>query len=765
MVEQTNRILALIALVITAPASMAQFSDRGPDRSFSRYHDARYSSPLNRYGAVEGSPYGDYGYDANYSDYNAPKSSPIGNGLSYLRNEYQDRFTNERNRLTRGYDYQAPLNSAVEDSFRAPLSYDTGDFGRTGLSSNDRGRDLHNSYENRGRLVDPFQLPSQQDYLQRDQYRNAPWSRDDRSGTDIQSRLRIPLDRVDYSNPRYNDRPVAPGRDRPDFLDGGGVPGFDYRTQPLPNSDVPLSNNRPLPGADPFTPPLPRRDGENAADGVFKAISARYSNPVNVRAVGSMTSTQAMALYREVSQQTDQRHLEPSSYDLRIRRGLRNLGIALENPTFTRSLGVQVDSFRVDGFRTTLSRIAETMNVANYNDAQGVVQRVMQEAQNVPGLSPNVVAFEFANATVDTLDKFSALEPAEPGRGASLDRQRAEQVRSAALESEIVGIGVEVKVHESGLLIMKALRAGPAAEAGLKSGDIITAVDGRSINGMPLTNSVDLMKGTAGSRMQLRIVRNGSQGTDVTLVRRRVRVYTVNDYKLLPGTENVAYMSLSQFGEKSTEELDQALMELHNKGMKSLVIDLRGNPGGLLNVCVDITNRFLPCGTIVSTKGRLASDNMVETASYERTWSTPLVVLVDGDSASASEIFAAAVQDNRRGIVVGERSYGKGTVQTHFPLSSVSGNLRLTTARFYSPNGKAMSGEGVTPDVRIADADGPANGDRVLDEAITIAQSQRLKDIAQAAKQCRPRTGSVSEKNTAKGSKISDMIAPRTVVR
>jgi carboxyl-terminal processing protease len=312
---------------------------------------------------------------------------------------------------------------------------------------------------------------------------------------------------------------------------------------------------------------------------------------------------------------------------------------------------------------------------------------------------------------------------------------------------------------------MKALRAGPAAEAGLKSGDIITAVDGRSINGMPLTNSVDLMKGTAGSRMQLRIVRNGSQGTDVTLVRRRVRVYTVNDYKLLPGTENVAYMSLSQFGEKSTEELDQALMELHNKGMKSLVIDLRGNPGGLLNVCVDITNRFLPCGTIVSTKGRLASDNMVETASYERTWSTPLVVLVDGDSASASEIFAAAVQDNRRGIVVGERSYGKGTVQTHFPLSSVSGNLRLTTARFYSPNGKAMSGEGVTPDVRIADADGPANGDRVLDEAITIAQSQRLKDIAQAAKQCRPRTGSVSEKNTAKGSKISDMIAPRTVVR
>lgn len=754
MIMQTKQLLALAALAITTPAAHAQYSNTVND---CRYRGSLYTSPLDDYAAGDRYPTNDYDYRPTDRSDSRYQNSPLTNGLSYLRDEYQDRFSDERNRLTQGYDYRAPLNSAVDDSFRTPLSYESRDYGRTNLSSYDRGRDLHNSYEPRGRLVDPFQLPSQQDYPRRDQYRNAPLSRDYQSDSDVQSRLRIPLDRVDYTNSRNNYRPTQ-SRDRLDFLDGNGSTNFDYRA-------VPSQNNRPISGTDPFTPPLPRRDGENEAEGVFKAISARYSNPVNVRAVGSMTSTQAMALYKEVSQQTDQRHLEPSSYDLRIRRGLRNLGIALENPAFTRSLGVQADSFRVDGFRTTLSRIAESMRVASYNDAQGVVQTVMREAQNVPGLTANVVAFEFANATVDTLDKFSALEPAEPGRGASLDLERAEQVRSAALESEIVGVGVEVKVHDNGLLIMKALRGGPAAEAGLKSGDIITAIDGRSINRMPLANSVDLMKGSAGSRMQLRIVRSGSQGTDVTLVRRRVRVYTVNDYKLLPGSENVAYMSLSQFGQKSTEELDQALLELHNRGMKSLVIDLRGNPGGLLNVCVDITNRFLPCGTIVSTKGRLSSDNMLETASYERTWSTPLVVLVDGDSASASEIFAAAVQDNRRGIVVGERSYGKGTVQTHFPLSSVSGNLRLTTARFYSPNGKAMSGEGVTPDVRVTDADGPANGDRVLDEAVKIAQSQRLKDIAQAAKQCRPRTGSAAETNTAEGREILDMVIPKTVLR
>ena len=250
----------------------------------------------------------------------------------------------------------------------------------------------------------------------------------------------------------------------------------------------------------------------------------------------------------------------------------------------------------------------------------------------------------------------------------------------------------------------------------------------------------------------------------MTLTRRRVRIYTVNDARIIRGTDQVAYISLSQFGQRSTEELDQALREMYEQGMQSLVLDLRGNPGGLLNVCVDVTNRFLPCGTIVSTKGRLANDNMREVASFSRTWKVPLVVMIDKDSASASEIFAAAVQDNRRGVIVGERSYGKGTVQTHFPLQTVSGNLRLTTARFYSPSGRPMSGQGVTPDVQIADADGPANGDRVLREAVQIAQSQRLRDIANESAKCRNRSSSVpSEKKVQ--SNIYDSIVPGTVIQ
>lgn len=800
MLTRTHFILTCVTLVLTAPAVTAQYAAPIPNCSNgscglnapgTRYPADSAFRPQPGYTSAPSSQFmpSGYGYPAQDNRYRSddglfgtPAShdltsnyrTPLDSRGAYDdgQDDFRSRLDDVRNRVTRGYDYRAPLDSAVDDTFRTPI-----------FDDQDRGRDLRDSYSNRGRLADPFRLPSTDNFDRGSDFRTAPFSRDYPSSPESERRYRIPLDRVDYSNERLQDRRAPLTRDRYDFGSGNesGISNGDHRyhdwryrperdgrgvteefdrgfrpVQPTPETQ---------PGRDPFTPPLPRRDGNNEVEAIQEALTARYSNPVNVRSVRAMTATQALGLYREVSQQTDQRHLEPSPYDLRIRRGIRNLGLALENTAFVQSLGIQADSFRVDGFRSNLSRIAEGMRVTSYADAQQVVQTVMQEAQNVPGLTSNIVAFEFANATIDTLDKFSALEPAEPGRGASLDLEMAQQTRSAALESNIVGVGVEVKAHDNGLLIVKTLRGSPAAESSLQSGDVITAIDGRSIVGMPMANSVDLMKGGIGSRIQLTVSRNGSRGNTVTLTRRSIRVYTVNDLKILPNTEKVAYLSLSQFGQKSTEELDQALNQLYNSGMQSLVLDLRGNPGGLLNVCVDITNRFLPCGTIVSTKGRLASDNMVETATFQRTWSTPLVVLIDGDSASASEIFAAAVQDNQRGIVVGERSYGKGTVQTHFPLSTVTGNLRLTTARFYSPNGRPMSGEGVTPDVRIADADGAANGDRQLEEAIRIAQSQRLRDMAQASRQCRPSATQPLQRNSLKGQDINDQAAKKTVLR
>jgi carboxyl-terminal processing protease len=363
-----------------------------------------------------------------------------------------------------------------------------------------------------------------------------------------------------------------------------------------------------------------------------------------------------------------------------------------------------------------------------------------------------VVGFEFANASIDTLDKFSGLEPADPGsrNGAELSG-----MKSAALEEEIVGVGVEVREHAEGLVVVKPLRGGPAAEAGVETGDIILSINNQEIGGMKMATSVDLMKGTSGSQMKIRIYRDGKGERDFVLTRRRVRVWTVNDTKILNGTD-VGYFSLSRFSQNSTAELDQALNGLYSEGMKSLIIDLRGNPGGLLTTCVEISDRFLACGTIVSTKGRLGGDNMVEQATYGKTWSVPLVVLVDGDSASASEIFAAAIQENGRGVVVGTKSYGKGSVQTHFPLSAIGGDLRLTTALFYSPSGRKMAGEGVTPDVEINDRDGVVNGDEVLIEAVRIARSQTLKDMAKASGTCRPN----DRPSAARSSSLSNIVDP-----
>lgn len=528
------------------------------------------------------------------------------------------------------------------------------------------------------------------------------------------------------------------------------VSGRELRLRPLLDSDFPeipddFSGTRPdsapvpvRPGRslpDPFVPaPVPRGLMDDESEKINEMLTRRYSNPVTVRVIRSLNPQQAVELFAEVSKRIDERSLEPTSYDLRVRRALRNLGLALDNPAFTSGLGMSADSFRTASFRELLGRLAGRGPVNNYEGARKVMVEVMTAAANVPGLGSSVAAWEFTCGSVDTLDQFSGLEPSDP---ASRSGAELTDVRSASLEEEITGIGVEVREHAEGLLVMKALRGGPAAEAGLATGDVIIRIDGRNLAGMPLAKSTDLMRGAAGSRMALRIFREGRGEKDLTLVRRKVRVWTVNDVRMLPGSSS-GYISLSRFSQSSTAELDQALMELHRKGMKSLVLDLRGNPGGLLTTCVEISDRFLACGTIVSTRGRLNGDNMTEKAKFERTWSTPLVVLIDGNSASASEILAAAIQENNRGVIVGGRSYGKGSVQTHFPLNAIAGDLRITTALFYSPNGRKMAGEGVTPDVTIEDADGPVNGDRVLEEALRIAADGRLREMALASAKCRP---------------------------
>ena len=464
-------------------------------------------------------------------------------------------------------------------------------------------------------------------------------------------------------------------------------------------------------------------------------ITARYTNPVTQRAIRSMSRVQAIELYAEISQRIDERHLQPTNYRTRTERALLNLQLALRNPAFREALNVSASDSQIRELRTAISAIATSQDTKDFSTAQQMLQSLMRQAERLSPITPAAVAFEVANGGIETLDQYSGLELSDPS---VMSRKQEIMARTDLLQEQIVGIGIEVRDSAEGLTVVRPLRGSPAAKAGIRTGDIILQIDGQDIHGVSLPVVVDMMKGPVNTDIELQTYRAGRGEALVRLTRRSFRVWSVHDTRLIEGT-HVGYFSLSRFSQKSAVEIDQSLEQLHQAGMKSLIVDLRGNPGGLLTTCIDAADRFLPCGVIVSTRGRLSADNMVQEATFPRTWDVPIVVLIDHDSASASEIFAAAIQENHRGLVVGSQSYGKGSVQTHFPLNAISGDLRLTTALFYSPQGHAMAGRGVVPDIEVIDRDGPLNGDEVLQEAIRAAESESLLEMARAAGICSPR--------------------------
>ena len=195
--------------------------------------------------------------------------------------------------------------------------------------------------------------------------------------------------------------------------------------------------------------------------------------------------------------------------------------------------------------------------------------------------------------------------------------------------------------------------------------------------------------------------RAGQSPRQLSIRRRVVEVPSVDQVSIIDPQYGVGYFKLTCFQKTTARDLDTALWKLHRDGMKSLVVDVRGNPGGLLVSAVEVVDRFVDRGIIVSTRGRIAQEDYTYSAHEQGKWRMPLVVIIDQDSASAAEIFAGAIRDHRRGTIVGVRSFGKGSVQGIFPLDETNAGMRLTTAKFYSPNGNPYAGIGVEPDVRV----------------------------------------------------------------
>jgi carboxyl-terminal processing protease len=269
---------------------------------------------------------------------------------------------------------------------------------------------------------------------------------------------------------------------------------------------------------------------------------------------------------------------------------------------------------------------------------------------------------------------------------------------------EFGGLGIEVTMEDGLIKVVAPIDETPAAKAGIMANDIITQLDGEQVQGLTLNQAVEKMRGPVNTKIKLTIMRKGQdKPIEVSITRDIIRVRSVRSK--VEG-DDVGYIRLTQFNEQTTDGLKKAIADITAKvsgdKLKGYILDLRNNPGGLLDQAISVSDAFLQKGEIVSTRGR----NPEETQRFnarpgDLTGNKPVIVLINGGSASASEIVAGALQDHRRVTVLGTRSFGKGSVQTIIPLGSGNGALRLTTARYFTPSGRSIQAKGIVPDIEV----------------------------------------------------------------
>jgi carboxyl-terminal processing protease len=269
---------------------------------------------------------------------------------------------------------------------------------------------------------------------------------------------------------------------------------------------------------------------------------------------------------------------------------------------------------------------------------------------------------------------------------------------------EFGGLGIEVTMEEGLVKVVAPIDDTPAAKAGVMANDVITQLDGEQVQGLTLNQAVEKMRGPVNTKIKLTIMRKGQdKPIEVLITRDVIRVRSV---RMRIEGDDIGFVRVSQFNEQTSEGLKKSIADIvaqiPNDKLKGYILDLRNNPGGLLDQAISVSDSFLERGEIVSTRGRNAEETQRYSArAGDLTKGKPIIVLVNGGSASASEIVAGALQDHKRATILGTRSFGKGSVQTIIPLGNNNGALRLTTARYYTPSGKSIQAKGIVPDIEV----------------------------------------------------------------
>ncbi|MGC8871659.1 MAG: S41 family peptidase [Caldimicrobium sp.] len=316
------------------------------------------------------------------------------------------------------------------------------------------------------------------------------------------------------------------------------------------------------------------------------------------------------------------------------------------------------------------------------------------EENYVTEVNPKDLIFGAIEGMLSSLDPYSSL-------------MKPDEFKELEIETKgsFTGIGIEITIKDDILTVVAPIEDTPAWKAGLKPGDKILKIDEKSTKGMKITEAVKLLRGPKGTPVKLTILRNEKDVFEVTIIRDVIPIRSVKSKLLEPG---YGYVRISQFQEKTLEELVEALKKLEKEtDLKGIVLDLRNNPGGLLSSAVEISDEFLENGTIVSIKGRNPSNQMEFKATKnppDRQHKYPIVILINHGTASAAEIVTGALKDNKRALVVGEKSFGKGSVQTVIPIED-NYAVRLTTAYYYTPSGININKQGLKPDFEIPQMD------------------------------------------------------------
>jgi carboxyl-terminal processing protease len=373
-------------------------------------------------------------------------------------------------------------------------------------------------------------------------------------------------------------------------------------------------------------------------------------------------------------------------------KGMRNLKIVLA-VSLVFILGMMIGLSRSRQVSALSSNIYEDLKI--FTDVLGLLQKEYVEETNSKDLVYGAI-----KGMLETLDPHSAFMPPD------MYKEMQEETKG-----RFEGLGIEITIKDGILTVVSPIEDTPAFKAGIQAGDQILKIDGDSTKNLSLVDSVKRLRGPKGTKVTITIMREGfTKPREVPLTRDVIPIRSVR-YELLE--KQYGYIRISQFQEKTENEFDKGLKALEEEGkgeMKGLILDLRNNPGGLLDQAVKVADHFIDSGLIVSMEGRKEDQKMKFYAHPQETMASyPLVVLVNGGSASGSEIVAGAIQDHGRGILVGTQTFGKGSVQTIFPLKDGSG-LRLTTARYYTPNGRSIQAKGIIPDIIVNPSPPPEEG-------------------------------------------------------